>query len=176
MSCSILDSTYENVSLAIFIFSPYPPLPLRRFFFSLIFCFVWSTPTKSRWRTYVREPSAPRPRTLDTALLLCEGHGLLLPPPHVEEFLSGERRALLGGLDSRRSGCVCEVLTPEEWDALTLVSDSIGSKCLWILFFGLLVCWFVGLLVCWFVGLFVGFLVCWSNCLFVFYLLARLFV
>ncbi|CAM9869789.1 unnamed protein product [Laminaria digitata] len=73
------------------------------------------------WRTYVREARAPRPRTLDTALLLCEGHGLLLPPPHVEEFLSGERRALLGGLDPRRSGCVCEVLTPEEWDALTLL-------------------------------------------------------
>lgn len=74
------------------------------------------------WRAYVRDPRAPSPRTLDTALLLCEGHGLLLAPPHVEEFLSGERRALLGGLDPDRSGCVCEVLTPEEWDALTLVS------------------------------------------------------
>lgn len=81
-----------------------------------------------RWRTYVREARAPRPRTLDTALLLCEGHGLLLPPPHVEEFLSGERRALLGGLDPRRSGCVCEVLTLEEWDALTLVSKSAGIQ------------------------------------------------
>ena len=70
----------------------------------------------------MRDPRAPSPRTLDTALLLCEGHGLLLTPPHVEEFLSGERRALLGGLDPDRSGCVCEVLTPEEWDALTLVS------------------------------------------------------
>lgn len=69
----------------------------------------------------MRDPRAPSPRTLDTALLLCEGHGLLLTPPHVEEFLSGERRALLGGLDPDRSGCVCEVLTPEEWDALTLV-------------------------------------------------------
>lgn len=48
---------------------------------------------------------------------------MLLTPPHVEEFLSGERRALLGGLDPDRSGCVCEVLTPEEWDALTLVRD-----------------------------------------------------
>lgn len=69
----------------------------------------------------MRDPRAPSPRTLDTALLLCEGHGLLLAPPHVEEFLSGERRALLGGLDPDRSGCVCEVLTPDEWDALTLV-------------------------------------------------------
>lgn len=73
------------------------------------------------WRAYVRDPRAPSPRTLDTALLLCEGHGLLLAPPHVEEFLSGDRRALLGGLDPDRSGCVCEVLTPEEWDALTVV-------------------------------------------------------
>ncbi|CAB1101293.1 unnamed protein product [Ectocarpus sp. CCAP 1310/34] len=73
------------------------------------------------WRAYVRDPRAPSPRTLDTALLLCEGHGLLLAPPHVEEFLSGERRALLGGLDPDRSGCVCEVVTPEEWDALTLL-------------------------------------------------------
>lgn len=79
--------------------------------------------TNDRWRAYVRDPRAPSPRTLDTALLLCEGHGLLLAPPHVEEFLSGERRALLGGLDPDRSGCVCEVLTPEEWDALTLVRD-----------------------------------------------------
>eukprot|EP00752_Nemacystus_decipiens_P008123 g7263.t1 len=73
------------------------------------------------WRAYVRDPRAPSPRTLDTAILLCEGHGLLLTPPHVEDFLSGERRALLGGLDPDRSGCVCEVLTPEEWDALTLL-------------------------------------------------------
>ena len=77
----------------------------------------------NRWRAYVRDPRAPSPRTLDTAILLCEGHGLLLTPPHVEEFLSGERRALLGGLDPDRSGCVCEILTPEEWDALTLVRD-----------------------------------------------------
>ena len=73
------------------------------------------------WRAYVRDPRAPIPRTLDTALLLCEGHGLLITPPHVEEFLAGNRRYLLGGLDPDRSGCVCEVLTPEEWDALTLV-------------------------------------------------------
>lgn len=69
----------------------------------------------------MRDPRAPSPRTLDTGLLFCEGHGKLLAPPHVEEFLSGERRALLGGLDPDRSGCVCEVLTPQEWDALTLV-------------------------------------------------------
>jgi hypothetical protein len=45
------------------------------------------------------------------SLLLCEGHGLLLPPPHVEAYLSGERDKLLGGLDRDRSGCVCEVTT-----------------------------------------------------------------
>lgn len=85
-----------------------PPPPL-------IFVFLKS------WRAYVRDPRAPSPRTLDTALLLCDGHGLLLTPPHVEEFLSGERRALLGNLNPDRSGCVCEVLTPEKWDTLTLV-------------------------------------------------------
>ncbi|CAM9752612.1 unnamed protein product [Sphacelaria rigidula] len=73
------------------------------------------------WRAYVRDARAPKPRPLDTGLLLCEGHGLLLAPPHVEEFLCGQRRALLGGLDPDRSGCVCEVVTPEEWDALTLL-------------------------------------------------------
>lgn len=97
-------------------------VPIARLFSPFFFSVV--SELSCRWRTYVREARAPRPRTLDTALLLCEGHGLLLPPPHVEEFLSGERRALLGSLDPRRSGCVCEVLTPEEWDALTLVSKS----------------------------------------------------
>lgn len=69
----------------------------------------------------MRDPRAPSPRTLDIAILLCEGHGLLITPPHVEEFLAGKRRNLLGGLDPDRSGCVCEVLTPDEWEALTLV-------------------------------------------------------
>lgn len=87
-------------------------------------CLVWQFfyLFGDRWRAYIRDPRAPGPRPLDTGLLLCEGHGLLLAPPHVEEYLSGERRSLLGGLDPDRSGCVCEILTPEEWDTLTLVS------------------------------------------------------
>ncbi|CAM9740076.1 unnamed protein product [Choristocarpus tenellus] len=75
----------------------------------------------TEWRGYVRDPKLPPPRALDTSLFLCEGHGLLLAPPHVEGFLAGERRSLLGGLDPTRSGCVSEVLTPEEWDAITLL-------------------------------------------------------
>lgn len=78
-------------------------------------------PTHRSWRSYVRDPRAPSPRPLDTGLLLCEGHGMLLAPPHVEEFLAGERRSLMGGLDPDHSGVVSEILTPEEWDALTLV-------------------------------------------------------
>ncbi|CAM9238920.1 unnamed protein product [Pylaiella littoralis] len=97
-------------------FAVFPPCPLLPGIYHLLPRY-WL----NAWRAYVRDPRAPSPRTLDTALLLCEGHGLLLTPPHVEEFLSGERRSLLGGLDPERSGCVCEVLTPEEWDALTLL-------------------------------------------------------
>ncbi|CAM9492745.1 unnamed protein product [Phaeothamnion confervicola] len=74
------------------------------------------------WRNYVRDPAVPRPRLPEPSVLLCEGHGLLLTPPHVEEYLFGERRNLLAGsLNPERSGCVCEVLTPEEWEALTLL-------------------------------------------------------
>jgi hypothetical protein len=72
------------------------------------------------WRSYVRDPKVPPPRVLASSLLLCEGHGKLIVPPHVEEYLSGERDRLLGSLDPSRSGCVCELLTPEEWEAITL--------------------------------------------------------
>ncbi|CAM9746140.1 unnamed protein product [Chrysoparadoxa australica] len=71
------------------------------------------------WRKYVRGGAAPR--HLSTALLLCEGHGRLLVPPHVEDYLVGANASLLKGLEPDRSGCICEIVTPEEWDALTLI-------------------------------------------------------
>ncbi|KAG5180313.1 hypothetical protein JKP88DRAFT_324355 [Tribonema minus] len=73
----------------------------------------------SSWRTYVRDPGAPQPRPLDASLLLCDAHGLLLVPPHAEQWLRGDREKLLGALDTERSGYVCEVVTVDEWDALS---------------------------------------------------------
>jgi len=70
------------------------------------------------WRSYIKDPKVQRPRIPETSMLLCEGHGKLLTPPHVIEFLRGERRKLLGDLDEF-SGCVCEIVTTEEWDKLT---------------------------------------------------------
>mmetsp|Transcript_11276 Transcript_11276/g.17681 ORF Transcript_11276/g.17681 Transcript_11276/m.17681 type:complete len:199 (+) Transcript_11276:3-599(+) len=69
------------------------------------------------WRAYLRDPQAPRPGLPETAMLLCEGHGKLAVPPHVLDWLRGRERRLLENL-GEDSGCVCEVLSAEEWDAL----------------------------------------------------------
>eukprot|EP00605_Chrysophyceae_sp_TOSAG23-4_P001810 GSChrysophyteH1.ASY1.ANO1.2000.1 assembled CDS len=70
------------------------------------------------WRTYTREPQAPAPSTdIDCSRLLCHSHGLLVIPPHVEEYLSGQRRSLLGGLGSYE-GDIVEIVSAEEWEIL----------------------------------------------------------
>jgi len=70
------------------------------------------------WRSYIKNPNVDRVRSPETSMLLCEGHGKLLPPPHVLDFLNGQRRKLLNDLDEY-SGCICEIITTEEWDSLT---------------------------------------------------------
>lgn len=43
-----------------------------------------------RWRQYIKDASISSPPIFDCGGLLCEEHGLLLVPPHVEEFLVGK--------------------------------------------------------------------------------------
>ena len=62
------------------------------------------------WRLSLRDAAAPPPPALDCTVLLCEAHGMLLPPPHVAEYLSGSRPKLLAGLGSYQGlkvGCGC---------------------------------------------------------------------
>ncbi len=54
---------------------------------------------------------------LDCTSMLCHAHGLLVVPPHVEEYLIGMRKSLLGGMGQYPSEVV-EVLTVAEWEAL----------------------------------------------------------
>jgi hypothetical protein len=69
------------------------------------------------WRQFVKDPTVSALPALDCTCLLCHRHGLLVIPPHVEEFLVGMRKYLLNGLGAYE-GQVVEILTAEEWDAL----------------------------------------------------------
>lgn len=69
------------------------------------------------WRHYIKDASAPFLPHLDCAAFLCQPHGLLVVPPHVEEYLIGLRRTLLAGLGAY-PGEVAEIVSAEEWDAL----------------------------------------------------------
>ncbi len=55
--------------------------------------------------------------------MLCHAHGLLVVPPHLEEYLIGLRKTLLGGL-GQYPGEAVEVLRDDEWEALTGASGS----------------------------------------------------
>ena len=80
-----------------------------------------------RWRTYTREPTAQLPLAdTECERLLCHSHGLLVVPPHLEEFLTGTKRSLLGGLGAYE-GDVVEILTAEEWE--TLQSQVLQGDC-----------------------------------------------
>ena len=81
-----------------------------------------------KWRTYTREPTAQVPLAdADCDRLLCHSHGLLVVPPHLEDYLAGARRSLLGGLGAYE-GDVVEIVSAEEWDALqSLVLQSVFS-------------------------------------------------
>jgi hypothetical protein len=44
--------------------------------------------------------------------------GLLVIPPHVEEYLVGLKKSLLGGMSTYLGQIVVEIVTAEEWDYL----------------------------------------------------------
>lgn len=69
-----------------------------------------------RWRHYTKDPSSTIP-LLDCTSLLCHSHGLFVIPPHLEEYLLGLKRSLLGGL-GQYPGVIVEVISLEEWEAL----------------------------------------------------------
>merc|ERR1711916_262779 len=72
------------------------------------------------WRQYSRSASISTLPPLDCTGLLCSLHGLLIVPPHIEEFITGIRRNLLGNL-ADYPGDLYEILTPEEYDLLNQV-------------------------------------------------------
>eukprot|EP01041_Mallomonas_annulata_P000144 gene144-239_t len=69
------------------------------------------------WRQYIKDPTLNTLPLLDCTDLLCSAHGLLVIPPHVEEYLQCIRRSLLQGLTDY-PGALYEILSGEEWDAL----------------------------------------------------------
>ena len=69
------------------------------------------------WRHYLKDSSASFLPHLDCAAFLCQPHGLLVMPPHVEEYLIGLRRSLLTGLGAY-PGEVAEIVSADEWDAM----------------------------------------------------------
>jgi hypothetical protein len=79
------------------------------------------------WRQFVRDPApGSKPPPMDCTSMLCHSHGLLVVPPHLEEYLLGVRKSLLSGL-SEYPGEVVEVLSAEEWDALQLSLRSLSD-------------------------------------------------
>ena len=69
------------------------------------------------WRLFNKDLNATCAPPLDCTNMLCYAHGLLSVPCHVEEYLVGLRKTLLGGLGSY-SGEVVEILSDCEWTAL----------------------------------------------------------
>lgn len=74
-----------------------------------------------QWRRFVRDTSMDRLPALDCARLLCYSHGYLLIPNHLEEFLVGVRKTLVGGLGAYE-GEVVELVTAEEFAALQTIN------------------------------------------------------
>lgn len=71
------------------------------------------------WRVSLKESLPPvcAVTPLDCTSLLCYSHGLLMVPPHVEEYLVFGRKNLLQGL-GEYPGLLYEIVTDQEWDAL----------------------------------------------------------
>ena len=82
-----------------------------------------------RWRQYIKDPSVKSLPELDCSSLLCHSHGLFVVPPHLEDYLVGIRKNLLGGLGSY-PGVIVEILSAEEFDALQQVfkENSLGIR------------------------------------------------
>jgi hypothetical protein len=50
------------------------------------------------WRGFTRDPGVLSPPVLDCSSMLCQAHGMLVVPAHVEDFLLGTKKTLLAGL------------------------------------------------------------------------------
>lgn len=81
------------------------------------------------WRRFTKDPSMVALMQLDCSSLICHSHGLLVVPPHLEEYLVGLRRSLVGGLGNY-SGEVIEIVSIEEWDEIQkmLHSNDVGIR------------------------------------------------
>eukprot|EP00600_Ochromonadales_sp_CCMP1393_P005262 CAMPEP_0174968474 /NCGR_PEP_ID=MMETSP0004_2-20121128/8156_1 /TAXON_ID=420556 /ORGANISM="Ochromonas sp., Strain CCMP1393" /LENGTH=621 /DNA_ID=CAMNT_0016217715 /DNA_START=606 /DNA_END=2468 /DNA_ORIENTATION=- len=69
------------------------------------------------WRRYTKDLTVSSLPHLDCTSFLCHSHGLLVIPPHIEEYLIGLRRSLLGGLGTY-PGEIAEIITADEWDEM----------------------------------------------------------
>lgn len=80
------------------------------------------------WRQYIKDPSVQCLPCFDCTSLLCYAHGLLVVPPHVDEYIRGIRRTLLTNL-GEYPGDLFEIVMPEEFDSLNhLASGPIASN------------------------------------------------
>ena len=78
------------------------------------------------WRTFNKDLNATCAPPLDCSSMLCYAHGLLSVPCHVEEYLVGLRKTLLGGLGNY-PGEVVEILSECEWVALQSRLNSLSG-------------------------------------------------
>ena len=78
------------------------------------------------WRQYTKDPNVSALPQLDCTTLLCQSHGMLVIPPHLEDYLVGLKKTLLGGLGDY-SGDVFEVLSVEEWEDLQTSLKSLSD-------------------------------------------------
>jgi hypothetical protein len=78
------------------------------------------------WRRYVKDITLTALPVLDCTSLICHSNGLLIVPPHLEEYLLGVRKSLLGGL-GLYEGEVVEIVCAEEWDELHKISRGMMS-------------------------------------------------
>jgi hypothetical protein len=73
------------------------------------------------YRRYLRDPEIAAIPSLDCTRMLCYAHGLVVVPPHVEEYLIGLRHSLLNNL-LEYPGEIVEIVTLEEWEAIQRLS------------------------------------------------------
>ena len=78
------------------------------------------------WRVYNKDLSVSYVPPLDCTSMLCQSHGYLVVPCHVNEYLIGLKRTLLGGLGSY-DGDIVEILSAEEWDSLQSTLNSFSD-------------------------------------------------
>lgn len=74
------------------------------------------------WRHFLKDPTVSSLGPMDSTDLLCQTHGNIVIPPHVEEYLVGLRKGLLNGL-GEYPGEVYEIVTAEELEALQCTID-----------------------------------------------------